>query len=338
MASVQAASKGLQVRSRQAFGVMLLLAGSLLLIFGWPDGGSELKYRKLAEIKAGEPGFPAVAGRYPVEKMTRYEIGRDGEGSVILNVVDYRDDQGEVERAIVFPAADGTVAGSHSSQGDVQLRHDLWKAAADAILAHTGEDALFASWWDNSQRIRFMTGRRTWLRSPVAEGFSDDQPRRFWEEIAGGFARDEKFLRQWARWLTMDAEAALAEMSAAMPKGQPVYFLICLDDLARLSEIESLSGVKLPFEVRLFPPSGDVHAQIGGVKRWANEKANGAYLVQQLPGGAVRAWRITTDEGVKTLLARLLPFTTSLARPLENQALVYQSGWGAYLSIYQWQP
>jgi len=335
--SIQATTRGFRVGLLQAFGGMLLLAGSLLLIFGWPGGGPELKYRKLAEIQAGEAGFPDLAGRYPADRLTRYEIGRDGEGSLILNIVDFRGDQGGLERAIVFPPAEGAAAEGRQAQGDVQLRHDLWKAAADAILAHTGEDALFVAWWDNAQRIRFMTGRKIWLHSPVAGAFPNGAQRRFWEEVSGGFGQDEKSIRQWARWLTMDAEEALAEMSAVLPKDKPVYFLMCLDDLARLAEIESLSGVRLPFEVRLFP-AGDVHAQIAGVKRWASEKGDGAYLVQQLPDGGVRAWRITTGEGAKTLLARLLPFATSLAKPLENQVLVYQSGWGGYLSIYQWKP
>lgn len=321
-------------------GIVLLLAGGMVLVFGWPDwlDSSGMKYEKLSELKAGDAGFPELGGRYPAEKLTRYEIGREDGGSVVLNVVDYRDNQGQPGRASVFPPTGAMTTANLPAGSDGQLRHDLWKAAAGAIQAHTGEDAQFVSWWDNAQRISFMTGRKNWLSSPVAGAFSDTEQKQFWEEVSGGFDADEKPMRQLARWLSMDAEAALAEMSGILPKGRPVYFLMCLDDLARLSEIESLSGVRLPFEVRVFPQSDDVHTQIAEVKRWANEKGNGAYLVQQLPGGGVRAWRITTDEGVKTLLARLLPFTTSLAKPLENQSLVYQSGWGAYLSIYQWRP
>jgi hydroxylamine oxidation protein HaoB len=59
--------------------------------------------------------------------------------------------------------------------------------------------------------------------------------------------------------------------------------------------------------------------------------------VQALPNGGTRAWRITREEGTKTLLARLLPFTTSLAKPLDKLSLVYQSPWGGYLSVYEWR-
>jgi hydroxylamine oxidation protein HaoB len=116
-----------------------------------------------------------------------------------------------------------------------------------------------------------------------------------------------------------------------------VYWLACLDDLARLSEIEALGGAKLPFEARVFPAADNIHGQIAEARRWAGEAGPGAYLAQQLPGGGARVWRITREAGTKTLLARLLPFTSSLAQPLAKLSLVYQSSWGGYLSVYQWQ-
>jgi hydroxylamine oxidation protein HaoB len=109
-----------------------------------------------------------------------------------------------------------------------------------------------------------------------------------------------------------------------------------LDDLARLSEIEALSGVSLPFEARFFPGEANIHTQIAAVKRWAGEKGSGSYLIHPLPGGGIRAWRITAEEGEKTLLARLLPFVSSVGRTPAQLQLVYQSEQGAYLSIFKW--
>lgn len=299
------------------------------MVFGLPKLSSHgLKYEKLAELKDGLPG---LEGRFPIERIFRYRIGREGAG-VELNVAHYRDAQGQTGSAIVFPPADPT-----QPQGETGLRHDLWQAAAEAIQSHTDKDALFVSWWDDGQRIRFLTGRKPWLDAPVAGAFPDADQRKFWQRAGGGFNPDEAKLRQLARWLSMDADAALAEMALALPKDQSVYWLVCLDDLARLGEIEALSGVKLPFEARIFPQANNIHEQIAEVKRWAGEKGIGSYLVQQLPSGGARVWRITTEGGVGTLLARLLPFTTSLAKPLEHQSLVYQTGWGGYLSVYQWQ-
>ena len=313
---------------KTTLGAIAILAGLGLMVFGLPNfSGHGLNYEKLAELKAGEAGFPDIRGAYPVESLARYRIGRESAG-VELNVAHYQD--GQAASAIVFPPV-------AQGQGEAGLRHDLWQAAAEAIQKHTGQDALFLAWWDDAQRVRFLTGRKPWLDLPVASAFPDKQQQTFWRQAGGGFAEDASRLKQLARWLAMDADAALADMDRVLPKGQPVYWLLCLDDLARLSEIEALSGVKLPFEARVFPQADNIHAQIAEVKRWAGETGLDAYLVQQLPGGGARVWRITTEAGVKTLLARLLPFTTSLAQPLERQSLVYQSGWGGYLSVYQWQ-
>ena len=93
----------------------------------------------------------------------------------------------------------------------------------------------------------------------------------------------------------------------------------------------------MPFEARLFAAEANLHAQIAAIKRWA-EETGGIYLAQPAANGAVRAWRITTEEASRTLLARLLPFNSSLAHPLAGVQPVYQSAWGGYISIYQWQP
>lgn len=317
---------------KTVFGGIAILAGIMLMLFGLLDFSDHgLKYEKLAELKSGELGFPEIKGQYPVEKLTRYRIGKEA-ASVEVNVAHYQQSPALPASAIVFPLAD-----SAQPKGETGLRHDLWQAAAEAIQGHTDKNAVFLSWWDDGQRVQFLTGRKPWLNQPVARAFPDKDQKTFWQQAGGGFDQDETKLRQLARWLSMDADAALAEMAQAIPKDQPVYWLLCLDDLARLSEIEALSGVKLPFEARIFPQADNIHGQIAEVKRWADEKGVGSYLVQQLPSGGARVWRITTEEGVKTLLARLLPFTTSLAKPLEPLSLVYQSGWGGYLSVYEWR-
>jgi hydroxylamine oxidation protein HaoB len=215
-----------------------------------------------------------------------------------------------------------------------RLRHDTWKAVGEAIIRHTDGNALFLAWWDDAQRIHFLSGRETWLDRPAAAAFPDDEERSVWGKVAGGFAAVPDASRRLARWLTMEADAALEAMKAELPAERPVYLLVCLDDLARLGEIEALAGVRLPFEAARFP-GGDLHGQIAAVQQWARQDVDQAsYLVQQTPGAGVQAWRITTPQGRDTLLARLLPFTTSLARPLPQAQTVYQSGWGSHITIY----
>jgi hydroxylamine oxidation protein HaoB len=319
---------------KPALGGLLILAGAYVFVAGLPDfsAGDGYRYTLLADLEPGSKGFPEVSGHYPIQRALRYRL-EHGQAALELDVVEYQDDTGQPSRAIVYPPAGDTVGAREHG-----LRHDLWQEAMAALDGHAGADALFLGWWDDGQRIRFATGLPVWLDKPVAGAYADARESAFWRSVAGGFAPDETRARQLARWLTMDADAALADMAAVLPKDQPVYVLICLDDLARLAEIETLAGTRLPFEAKVFPAAANLHAQIAGVKRWAEETGVGAYLAQPLANGAVRAWRITSEAGVKTLLARLLPFTTSLTQPLPALKPVYQSGWGSYLTIYQWYP
>lgn len=323
----ETAGKPGRVRLSTLAGFALLLVGGAALLYDrFPP---ELRYDE-APVPAEAWAATASGGAFPIAALTRYTLRQGDEISVALTVADYRDGQGQNRKVTLYPADPG--------DGAARLRHDLWLAAGEAIVRHTDENALFLSWWDDGQRIRFLSGREPWLAQPAAAAFPNRTERGLWEKVSGGFAPNPDASQRLARWLSMDADAALAEIKAQLPANRPVYLLACLDDLARLGEIEALSGIKLPFEAARFP-GGDMHGQIAAVQQWARQDVDQAsYLVQQLPGAGVRAWRITTPEGRNTLLARLLPFTTSLAKPLSQLQTVYQSGWGSYLSIYALNP
>lgn len=318
---------------KRAIGILLLLAGVYVLLAGLPffPGKAGLTFNVLSESKPGQAGIPELRGHFPVERILRYRLERD-QASISLDVVEYRDEHNTTKRAIVYlPAKEARSSGGNP-------RQTLWNEALAALDTHAPADALFMTAWDNGQRIHFATGREVWLAKPVASAYANAEERLLWQTVAGGMEKDDGKARRMARWLTLDADTALAEMATVLPKDKPHYFLICLDDLARLAEIETLSGTRLPFEARIFPAADNLHAQIAAVKRWASETKTGAYLVQPLIDGAVRAWRINDEAGAGTLLARLLPFTTSLTQPLRSLERVYQSGWGGYLTIYRWHP
>lgn len=312
-------------------GLTLILAGLSLMIFGAPEfSPSGPKYERLGEASGDNDLSADVGGRYPIDKLIRYRISWDEAARVNLSVAKYHDDRGRPYTAIIFPST----AESKLNHED-NLRRDLWRNASESILSHAPDEAMFVSWWDNSQRIRFLAGRQSWAELPVAEAFANSEQRGFWAEAGGGLDSDNTRLKKLARWLSMDAATALAEMKQEFPENQPVYLLVCLDDLARLSEIETLTGVRFPLEARVFPGEDGLHAQIAEVRHWAAEKGTGSYLVQRLSTGSVRAWRIGSEAGARMLLARLLPFTGSMIDPPDGFELVYQSAWGGYLSIYR---
>lgn len=313
-------------------GILLIGLGLVMMpITSWWHRHFDPSF-EVVEIKAqerlGDLGFPS---HFPAERLTSYRLGVAQGLDVPLSVIEYRNEDGRIENVTLYPHS------KESSSVDVSNpRMSLWSNVAQAISTHASSNALYLTWWDNAQRIHFLTGEATWPRLPAAESLSNLPWSDFWKRAAGGISEDPEPARKLAHWLTMDAELALQAIRADKTLSKNIYLLTCVDDLARLGEIERLAGVSIPLEVRYFPAGEDLHAQIKEVRRWASETSEGAnYLVQPVVGGGVRAWRVTRSEGSNLLLTRLLPFSKSLENPLEGVRLVYQSHWGAYISIHE---
>lgn len=325
--------------------LLILAGGAVILFFGLPFSDdppvAELyQLEKLSELDADEADFPLIGSHYRVTTLEQFSLGQFDQTGLLMQVAHYADTSDEQHSAIVYePAAVTRDADIPTLETKLQsLRQQAWSAAFESIRQGSDQNSLFLTWWDNAQRVHLYTGRNIWTKAPVTDAFSGTEERVLWSQLGGDFAENDWHLKQLARWLSMDAEQALEEIRAQIQ--QPEYYLLVgMDDLVRLSEISALSGQILPFETRLFPPGDNIHTLITGVKRWADEKGNGHYLVQKLPVGRVRAWRITSPEGENTLLARLLPFTSSLAKPLSGTELVYRSSdWSGYLSIHRITP
>ena len=287
---------------------------------------------ELVEVKNQvTPEVLGFSSHFPADRLTRYRVGMAQGLDIPLSVIEYRNEENQPEKVTVYPDAKAA-----SPVTSANPRMALWSTAAEAISKHASPDALYVTWWDNAQRVHFLTGEATWPRRPAADALEGLPLSAFWQEASGGLAVDPAPVRQLAQWLTMDADLALRAIRSVPKVSKTLYLLACVDDLARLGEIERLSGVSIPLEVRYFPSGEDLHAQIKEVRRWASETGNGAnYLVQPVVGGGVRAWRVTRPEGANLLLIRLLPFSQSLENPLEGLRLVYQSHWGAYINLFE---
>jgi hydroxylamine oxidation protein HaoB len=319
---------------------LLLLASIALLA-----GGSTILYRQLLAplaLKAEDsqisdrlgvrhaPKSAAEAqGHFPAQSAEHYEFSRDGQDLFGLLVARYRDDSGQMQSAILFPKDAQAIASTPTGS-----RHEIWRSAAEAISRKAPEDALFLSWWDDGQRIHYLSGRETWLLRPSLKTFANPVWQALQDSLPIASDEESKRLEQMARWLTMDSARALAEIAAHFGPSRPVYLLVDNDLLLHRDEFKAYGGTYLPIETKNIPAGGDLHGDIAQVQRWANEAGDGNYLAQK-EGNYYRVWSAPDPNVKNSLLVRLLPFIDSLKKLPDGVSLVYQSHWGGFLSIYQ---
>ena len=218
-------------------------------------------------------------------------------------------------------------------------------ALATAIAKHVPKNATIFAWWDTSRQIRLLTGYETVFNSHLGEpritpsiwraqsGAIEKYEREFWRAPASD-EESQKFQR-FADALVADPKEGAA-MLRELAGGREAYLAVHLSDLYKLGLMRS---ERLGVAYKDFPlQGGDVHGLSAMVKRWVQDNNHTAYTVHGLSENLVRAYFLTDDKSGNTLLAQMLPFTTS--KPLELQAvqLVYQYGGYWVYKIPQAQP
>jgi hydroxylamine oxidation protein HaoB len=204
---------------------------------------------------------------------------------------------------------------------------------ATAIAKHVPKDAAILAWWDTSRQIRLLTGYQTvfnsHLRQPLLmpslwrarSGAIEKYEREFWRAPAS--AEESQKFQRFADALAADPKEGVA-MLRELTGGREAYVAVQLSDLYKLG---LMRPDRLSVAYKDFPlQGGDVHGLSGMVKRWLVDNNHTAYTVHGLSENLVRAYFLADAKTGNTLLAQMLPFTTS--NPLEFQALqlVYQQG------------
>jgi hydroxylamine oxidation protein HaoB len=204
---------------------------------------------------------------------------------------------------------------------------------ATAIAKHVPKGAAILAWWDTSRQIGLLTGYETVFTSHLGEplvmpsfwraqsGAIEKYEREFWRAPAS--AEESRKFQRFADALAADTKEGVA-MLRELTGGREAYVAVHLSDLYKLG---LMRPERLDVAYKDFPlQGGDVHGLSGMVKRWQADNKHTAYSVHGLSENVVRAYFLTGEKSKNTLLAQMLPFTTS--NPLEFQALklVYQQG------------
>jgi hydroxylamine oxidation protein HaoB len=324
--------------------VLSLVCGALLLT------GSAMLFQQVRGAFVGEeeasPTNPAplkftllqgqasdLQGAFSVDSVDDYTVERDGRDAFSLLLAHYKDSQGQEHRAVLFPKSKQTENVLPSATG---LRQSIWQEAANAISRNTPKDALILSWWDDGQRIHFLSGRDAWASKPAAQTFVSPVWQHLQDSLLIASDSEREHLSTMAHWLTMGSDKALAEMRQMFGKSRPIYLLVTNDLLMRLGEMVDYGGASLPFVSKTFQAHDNLHGDIAQIKQWAVEEGDSNYLVQK-EGLNYHVWATAkaSEAEKNSLLVRLLPFVDSLKKLPEHVNLVYQSHWGGYLSIYK---
>jgi hydroxylamine oxidation protein HaoB len=316
-------------------GLLILVGASLVIqqanrwyVTGNPKLQTDLP---LLNVEHHQGQKSELQGMFPVDSVDRFTVQRNGKDAVVFLLAEYHDLQSQKHQVIQFFKNK-----RHTATTDpADIRQQIWQAAGTAIKKNTPENAVFLSWWDDGQRIHYLSGVIAWINKPYTPTFNDP----VWQQLKKNFylADDSEHqrLNQMARWLTMDYANALREIRQTFPN-QPVYILVTSDLLLRRAELADYSGEFLSLYSAFLEAHDSMHGDIAHIKQWASENGDGNYLVQK-EGLNYRVWTTPSrSPNVKnTLIVRLLPFIDSLRQTMDNLQLVYQSSWGGYLSIYK---
>jgi hydroxylamine oxidation protein HaoB len=310
---------------------VLLVSGGALLFKSAPVTALFGDQTALNVTQSAEPPLQP-AGQFAAQALNRFQFSADGKDLFSLLVVQYQDQQQLLHSAILFPPDPQQQSSALTSP--TGLRHQLWVDAASAIMHNAPKDALILSWWDDGQRVHFLSGLNAWLTKPSMATFEGQVWKALQPQLSLASAEEAQRLSKMAAWLTMDSDKAIAEITAHFGNMRPVYLLVSNDLLLRQGELLSYGGSALSFTAKNIPAGEDLHGDIAQVKRWAAEAGEGDYLVQK-EGQYYRAWSPANPATQNSLLVRLLPFMDSLKQLPKGVQLVYQGSGGGYLSVYK---
>jgi hydroxylamine oxidation protein HaoB len=307
-------------------GAALVILGLLLLVWAGYSAFRSPAHYSVALFETSESEAKAFESLNLFrDRLQRIEIRSPEERRPVATGVVARDGErlaplmwrNEVTEPVFF--ADETTA-------------DVTKVLA-AIREHTPQDAVLLAWWDLSRAIRIATGRDAPLDDPLARGLllpaawpeAPEAERKRWgagvdpkaaspfEEFIGALVADEA-----------NGAARLAHLAA----GKPAYIVVHISDVWKAA---AAAPDRISVAYKDFASSGLSHGVIKSATQWMREeKIDGGFAVEPM-GGATRLHYFKRNQDGATLLAKMLPFSTSNPARLERLELVYQhKGWWIY--------
>ncbi len=306
-----------------------LIAGGLLLLGAlgwsiWSPSPAPYGYRMVAEGKAET--FP--------------ELGLEGRPNLAIRKYEVR-----------VPEVDKPIADLHVARPDdadpvlltwrnltaeplvtISSKASETRTLAKAIAKHAPSDALILGWWDTSRRLQLLARSEVLfdenLSRPVLvpsmwngrRASIEALERDFWRVPAAAETADkfEAFLDA----LLSDEVVGAAKLRQLAGRRQ-AYVVLHVSDAFKLGAIEP---ARLAVGYKDFGNAGQLHGQVRRIKDWVKGQGHEAYAVLPLGDQVRRVFFLSDAVSTETLMARLLPFSSSNPFAVREFALVYQHG------------
>ena len=325
-----------------SLGVILAAGGFLLLgwfAFLWFDPGpAPYQYRLVEE--GGIEKFPKLElGAWPDLKLTKQEIHVEGMEEAIAAAYIAR-------RGNSKPVMIGWE--NHVGEPMIFLDSKLSELSilAPAISKHMPKDAAILAWWDTSRQIQLLTGLdpvfTTQLNEPLImpmvwkprmESIAKYE-RDFW--AAPPTEEEQRKFQRFADALASEPKEGV-EILRELVGGREGYVVVHIADIYKLGLMrpDRIGVAYKDFPVKA---STDVHGVNIMIKRWEGDNKYAGHTVHGFSENIFRAYFLTDEKSTKTLLAQMLPMTTS--QPLEFKAvqLVHKQGGYWVYKILSAQP
>jgi hydroxylamine oxidation protein HaoB len=312
-----------------------LIAGVALIVFGFALLGWSIYAglnptvpfeTRLAPISA-ESAKEVESFGLNADRLQQIEISAKNERRPLAAGVVARDDAGRLTPLLWRNQVTEPILFSDVSA------EDATKVLA-AIREHVPQDAVVLAWWDLSRAIRLVANRAAPLDDAQARGLllppawaAAAAPERARWSAGAPTSSANSFTRFIDTLLDSD-ETRASEALKELADGKPAYIALRLSDVWKLAAVRPQ---KLSIAYKDFAATGVSHGLIKSAQQWLrDEKIDGGFAVEPI-GGATRLHYFTHKSDGDRLIARLLPFSTSLPAPLTRFSLVYQhKSWWIY--------
>ena len=312
-----------------------LIVGVALIVFGFALLGSAIYAglnptapfeTRLAPISADAAKDVEGFGLTP-ERLQQIEVSAKDERRPIATGVVARDEAGRLTPLTWRNQVTEPIFFAEVSAADAA------KVLA-AIREHTPQDAVVLAWWDLSRAVRLVAGRAAPLDDAEARGLLLPAA---WS-VAGAAERARwgagvptSSANSFTRFMDALLDADETRANEALKKladGKPAYVTVRISDAWMLA---AARPQQLSITYKDFAATGVSHGLIKSAQQWMrDQKIESGFAVEPM-GGATRLHYFQRKSDGDRLIARLLPFSTSLPSPLTRLSLVYQhKGWWIY--------